>query len=266
MVNSVGASAPFTPALAGVAARQLDPNNARPHRTDHAIGDLVQLSTSSQSEVLQQRNRLDVAQGRLEIAVIAARDVLGVLGQISDLASRNADPNVPPEARALQQGSLEGFLSRLEQIVTRALEAGGDLIAGGTLTIEGQVAGLTIEIDGVDLRLSATPGSDAALQLTLGHNVNDAASAARTARASQGSLAAVSQALTRLDAAAERLARHDTVLGALDSALASQVRPDLDADGARLLALQVRQGLAGTDFNISQQAPKALLSLFRETS
>ncbi|HEX4181632.1 MAG TPA: hypothetical protein VHY34_00020 [Caulobacteraceae bacterium] len=39
--------------------------------------------------------------------------------------------------------------------------------------------------------------------------------------------------------------------------------PDLDGDGARLLALQVSQQLGGQSQSIANQAPQALLSLLR---
>jgi flagellin len=264
MVNSVGATASFAPAVAGFALRQSETDGPRPQRADPAIGDLVQLSSPSQTDVLQQRDRLDAAQGRIGVSLAAAREALGVLGQISELAQRGADPAIPAEARALQQGAFEGFLSRLEQIVARADEASGGLVTGVSVRVEVQTAGLSIEIEGVDLRLQAAPDGDAALQLSLNDHVRDQSGAKKTARAVELSIANVSAALVRLDEGAERLARHDNVLGALDAALSAQVAQDLDADGARLLALQVRQSLAGTNVHISQHAPKALLALFRE--
>ena len=41
------------------------------------------------------------------------------------------------------------------------------------------------------------------------------------------------------------------------------VNSDLDGEGARLLALQVRQQLGGQTLSIANQAPQALLSLLR---
>jgi hypothetical protein len=42
------------------------------------------------------------------------------------------------------------------------------------------------------------------------------------------------------------------------------VNEPADAEGARLLALQVRQSLLGSNAAIANSAPQALLSLFRE--
>jgi hypothetical protein len=52
--------------------------------------------------------------------------------------------------------------------------------------------------------------------------------------------------------------------GFLGAAEAASVRSDLDADSARLMALQVRQGLeSANNLAIANTEPQAVLSLFR---
>lgn len=47
------------------------------------------------------------------------------------------------------------------------------------------------------------------------------------------------------------------------SAPLSGVKDDLDGDGARLVALQVRQALAGQSVSVANQSSQTILSLFR---
>ena len=79
----------------------------------------------------------------------------------------------------------------------------------------------------------------------------------------QSSLDGVQAMMTRYSDAARNLSAHQGFLGAVNQAPAN-VRTDLDADGARLLALQVRQGLETSGVGaIANVEPQAVLSLFR---
>jgi hypothetical protein len=68
------------------------------------------------------------------------------------------------------------------------------------------------------------------------------------------------EAMGRLVDSARSLEAHQGFLGAAEAG----ARGDFDADGARLLALQIRQGLeAAGGMNIANAEPQAVLSLFR---
>ncbi|MEJ0059510.1 MAG: hypothetical protein WDM79_08050 [Terricaulis sp.] len=72
------------------------------------------------------------------------------------------------------------------------------------------------------------------------------------------------QGLERLSEALRALEAHQGFLGAAQGAANANVRTDLDADAARLLALQVRQGLdAAGGAAIANVEPQAVLALFR---
>ena len=67
--------------------------------------------------------------------------------------------------------------------------------------------------------------------------------------------------MTRLLDSVRALEAHQGFLGAAEAA---NVRGDLDADTARLLALQVRQGLEKTGgVAIANAEPQAVLALFK---
>jgi hypothetical protein len=76
------------------------------------------------------------------------------------------------------------------------------------------------------------------------------------------SLDKLQDAMNRLLESARALEAHQGFLGAVEGA--ANVRGDLDADGARLMALQVRQGLeASGAAPIANVEPQAVLMLFR---
>jgi hypothetical protein len=83
-------------------------------------------------------------------------------------------------------------------------------------------------------------------------------------QAVQRSLEALQEAMGKLLDSARGLEAHQGFLGAVEGALAGNVRDDLNTESARLLALQVRQGLEGMGAEpIINAEPQAVLALFR---
>lgn len=74
--------------------------------------------------------------------------------------------------------------------------------------------------------------------------------------------AATSQ-LSQLGSQSAQIQAHLGVVSQLQSSLAGATSPDLNADTARLQALQVQQMLSDQGASVANQAPQALLSLFR---
>jgi flagellin len=73
----------------------------------------------------------------------------------------------------------------------------------------------------------------------------------------------VTAQLSQMSAQSQQIQGHLGVVSQLSSALHGGASPDLDADSARLQALQIQQALAGQSQGVANQAPQALLSLFR---
>jgi flagellin len=74
---------------------------------------------------------------------------------------------------------------------------------------------------------------------------------------------ALSTQLSQMSAQSDQIQTHLSLVGRLQTALAGQGTTDLNADSARLQALQIQQALAGQTQSVANQAPQALLSLFR---
>lgn len=211
--------------------------------------------------------REDVADARdaIHFAIATAREARGFLLEARDLALRAADADTPDAARAAQDVGFRSVLQQLGKLVDGAIAAGAPLVAGDTLSVEADPdSPVTLEVGGLDLRVKASVNGDEAVLLTRTSTIADRSNALEAARAADQSVANVDAGLRRLDGESGRLAQHDRILGALDASLISNVRVDLDADGARLLALQVRQDLSQATAPIASARPNAVLSFFRE--
>jgi hypothetical protein len=124
------------------------------------------------------------------------------------------------------------------------------VLAGQDVGVQAEPGAPETTIAGVDLRL----GGDTLLAPA------DANADEATLQAAQKSMENLQEAMGRLVDSARALEAHQGFLGAAEAG----ARGDFDADGARLLALQVRQGLeAAGGVSIANAEPQAVLSLFR---
>lgn len=253
MVSSVQPSGfiPLTPLP--TQTTQTRPERAGPD----AGGDAVALSRAADLTSVQ--GEIDGARTSTDLALAAGREGAGLISQLRDLARSaiNADDG----ARADLNAKFQTLLQKYGQTIDGAIGAGADLLAGNSLTVALDPDSPPVTIAGYDLRLKQDPATEDVLRLSTSSNLLDQGAAQAAARDADASLARVDTALGRFSGAAQRLSAHDQFLASLDTA---NVNEPADAEGARLLALQVRQSMLGANAAIANSAPQALLSLFRE--
>lgn len=238
-----------------------DAANARPGATDttrtaDASDAAPPKDTVSLSADMLEAFDSTSARTGLDLSIAAGRQVLSVLAEIGDLAGRAASPNAPPEARAVQDQSLRGLLTRITEIVDSAIGAGARTIGGDPI----QLSDAGAQIDGLDLRLGAKGG---AVSLSPSASILTQSDAEETAVAVRESFSRVSVGLARLEDVSAGFGVHANALAALEKSVSGAVRQSLDEDSARLLALQVRQTLAGTQSAVVNAAQGGILSHFR---
>ncbi|MGE3303549.1 MAG: hypothetical protein AB7M12_10585 [Hyphomonadaceae bacterium] len=226
---------------------------AQPPPSAQRTADAVRVDTGGDAGVRGARAALEGAIGKLDLALGAGREAANVVAQIRDLARSGAGADA--------DAALKSLLQRYSDIIDGAVAGGADMLAGGATQVSVDPDAPPVTVQGYDLRLKDNPGAEDVLRLSAGASLADAGAAARDADAS---LARLDTALSRLSGAAQKLSAHDGFLASLESAVGADVDVDLDAEGARLLALQVRQGLAGAGGAIANARPAALLELFRE--
>ena len=265
MVTNVSALPPLvTPATPHARA----PANAdadKPAVTPGVTVDVDPANLDYRDDVLAAREDVADARDAIDFAIATGREARAILNDARDTALRAADPATPGAARAAQDVSFRGALQKLSQLVDAAVASGAPLLTGDALSVHADPdSEAGYDVAGLDLRLRDAAPDDAAVQLTRKSTVADQAGAAQAARAADQSLARLDAGLRRLDTESVRLGQHDRVLGALDASLKGSVTTDFDAEGARLLALQVRQDLSRSTSPIANAKPNAVLSLFRE--
>jgi flagellin-like hook-associated protein FlgL len=174
----------------------------------------------------------------------------GLLAQMRDAAASAADPSVNGDARAALNAGFQSGLSQIQAAVAAAGVDGVNLIDGGASS--GQApAGLAA--------FDLTP-SGSLIGLPAGASLSDPAAAASLAAQLNKALGSVGQAVSALGDQADDL--QSGFVSAMQSG-SSSFDPALDADGARLAALQIQQQLSGGGGSIGNQAPAAILALFR---
>lgn len=243
------------PGTAGANALGVDQRYARPGQTaaqqqrDEAVrqGDRVEVSAASLSAV---RESVRAALSDVHQTLALGHEAQTMLVQAQALA-RSGDADAQAELDAV----LAQFASRVDAVVGQGVR----LAAGATMSVQAEVGAASIEVSGVDLRLKDDPAANDVIQVRQGANVSDP----NLARDAQASLDQLQKAMERLLDSARSLEAHQGFLSAAESA-AMGVRTDLDADGARLLALQAKQGLEKIGAaSIANVEPQAVLHLFR---
>lgn len=243
MVSSI------VPGATSAGALGVDTRYARAQQASHeqrqtpANADRVELSAASLASA-RESVREGVAQ--LQEALALGREAMSMLLKVQDVARGEG-------SQADLDAALGAFTERLEAAVAR----GSRLAVGQNIAVHAEPGAPPVVIDGADLRLKASPTANDVISVPA-----NARADAALAEAAQRSLDRVQEAMSTLLDSMRALEAHQGFLGAVESA--AGVRRDLDTDGARLLALQVRQGLetAGAPA-IANVEPQAVLTLFR---
>lgn len=253
-VQSVPFAATATPTAAPANSNRAVSNEAA-RSTGSAQTDRI--DAAYRGDVTGSQTALDDATAKLDLALAIGRQAAGLLTKLRD-AARSAIGGDTDKASA--NANFTALLQQYSGVVNGAIDSGADLLAGQSLTVAIDPEAAPVTVPGYDLRLKGQPGAEDVLKLSLVTDLSDPTAVARDADAS---LARLDTALGRLSGASQRLGSHASFLSALDSAVGANVT-DLDAEGARLTALQVRQTLTGFNAAIANSSPSNLLTLFRD--
>ncbi len=240
-------------AVAGPAAASGSSDGA----TAVAIGQNGALDLSSVDALALSLNR---ATGIADVAIDAGQTVAGLLSKLQSDAAAAADPSLGSGDRDALNGDFKSVLDQISQTVSGASFDGVNLVDGGGsagLKLSG-AAGLTLSAQNLSLGGPiVTVGATASLGTS---------SAAASALADvTSSLANLQAALDALNTQAGQIATHGAIVNRLSGALQAKAAANASdsTDGARLLALQIQQGLSADPQPIANQSPQLVLSLFR---
>jgi hypothetical protein len=200
------------------------------------------------------------AQDRVELsgpaALAASREsVASGLAQVQQALSVARDAQTMLLKLADPKAGQDGLGAVLQEYAARFSAAAqtNALIKGQSLSVNAEPSSPPLSISGADLSLSGD---------VLGISRDAAAGDSALSNAAQGSLDRLQGVLDKLGEASSALQAHQGFLGAAQNA--NNNVSDLNADSARLLALQVRQGLEAVGNRpIANVEPQAVLALFR---
>jgi flagellin len=212
----------------------------------------------SLSALLSVQDSLNRAAGVSDVGVNAGQSIAQLLSLAREKAV--AAQTAPADQKTALDADYQQLLQTIDQIAGSASFQGVRMLDGSTgdLAFKGDVSGdATFTLAGQDFTVGGPVLGLAGTDL-LGSS-GDLASLLGQVDAAGGALA---ERLSQMTAQSDQIQAHLGVVGQLQSALAGG-QADLDADGARLQALQVQQALSGQGAGVANQAPQALLSLFR---
>lgn len=243
MVSSI------TPGAAGANALGADQRLARgaPSPSQRAGGHERAGDRIDAASLTAARDSVRVGLSHAHQALAIGHEAQSMLLLVRELAAKGA-----AEGQAKLDVLLSGFKIRVEL----AIAGGVRILEGAALPVQAEPGAAPVEVAGVDLRLKSAPAAGDVLQVGAQAKAGEPGLSQRA----QVSLERLQVAMEGLFKAARALEAHQGFLGAAEGA---GVRHDLDADSARLLALQARQGLAAAGKPIANAEPQAVLSLFR---
>lgn len=217
------------------------PSNQSQQQVQH--GDRVDVGGAASWASARESVRSGLAQ--VHQALAAGHEAQSMLVQVQALA-RNGGTQEDLDAL------MKNYAERLDAI----LGPNGGVAAGEDIAVYAEPGAPPVIVQGADLRLKETPGEGDVLAVSAKAQLSDAGLSA----AVQRSLETLQGAMEKLFNSARALEAHQGFLSAAE--LAQAANADLDADSARLLALQVSQGLAGGGA-IANVEPQAVLALFK---
>ena len=243
MVSSINPGAVGAGALNVDARLSRAPLHTQHSNTEAAKGDRVEVGGAAAWAAARESVREGLAE--VHKALAAGHEAQSMLVQAQSLARSGG---AQEDLAAL----MRSYAERLDAILGQT----GGVAAGEDIAVHAEPGAAPVIVHGADMRLKAEPGEGDVLAVSANARLDNPAFAAQVQR----SMDALQGAMEKLFSAARSLEAHQGFLGAAE--VANAANADLDADSARLLALQVSQGLAGGG-SIANVEPQSVLALFK---
>ena len=194
-----------------------------------------------------------------DAAVSAGTAVEGLLAQMRQDAVSASSAGLDNDTRAALNAGFKSSLSQIQKAIAAAGVDGVNLLDG---SVEGAANVSAASLTGVNLSRGGPligVGADASL--------TDPSTASALATQLGAAIDNVGKAVDQISAQGQAIESHLSVVAraglALSPSVAGAVNTSLDADGARLAALQVQQQLSLTSSGVGNQSPNAILALFQ---
>lgn len=213
----------------------------------------------SLSALLSVQDSLNNAAGVSDVGVSAGQSIASLVNLLREKAQ--AAQGADPDRQSSLDADYQQLLGMIDRIARGTSFQGVNMLDGsaGDLQFKTDASGassLTLASQDFTVGGPVIGLSETSLQ----GSAEDVADVLRRVDSAGQALAGT---LSQMSVQSEQIQGHLAVVGQLQSALAGQGASDLDADGARLQALMVQQTLTAQGGSVANQAPQAVLSLFR---
>ncbi len=228
------------------------------------------------------KTSLNRATSIADVSLAAGQSISDLLVELRAKATAAADPSASDASRKAFDDEFQSLLTSLQSFADNATFDGANILDGASLPalqfLANADASETITVnrqdfslDGLGLILparAADPGPPVVTARPAGRpSLLTEENAVEARAAIELALSTVNAGLAELGAQAKQIESHSIFVGklmdALETGIGHLVDADLAKESARLQALQVQQQLGVQALSIANQAPQAILSLFR---
>jgi flagellin len=226
-----------------------------------AVAQSMRMDVQAYNAVTQSLNRtLSV----VDTGIAAGTNVSDMLKEMKEKALAARDTTIDASARAAYNADFAALRDMITKTLSNAAFDGSNLINGATnLAALANADGTTFIT--VSARNMSLGGSIVTLASTATISTSTKAAAAITTI--ETSLNNLNLALSQLGTDAKKVNLHKTfvskLMDELNNGIGNLVDADLAKESAKLQALQTKQQLGVQALSIANQAPQAILSLFR---
>src|ERR1700710_2757761 len=234
-------------------------------KDDGAIYAIAQNQRGSVAGYQSVINSLNNGSSAIDVALSAGQSISDLLIQMKAKALSAADPSIDTASRQALNANFTALRDQITTIVKNAVFNGFNLVDGST----NQVTALA-SADGTRRITTAAQNmtlSGSIVTIKTTSTISTQAKASALISTIQASLTNVNSALAKLSAGAAKFSIQATFTQKLSDTLTSGIGSLVDAnmadESAKLQSLQVRQQLGVQALSIANQAPQAIMSLFK---
>ena len=237
-------------------------SSAKDNAAVFAIAQNLRSNVAGLSAVTQS---LSSASSAADVALAAGQAVSDLLTQMKAKAVAAKDPGATAATRTALNNDFIQLRDQITTIVTNASFNGINAVKNGgnaITAITNDTGSSTIKIAAQDLSLTGTN-----VTITAAATITTSALASGVVDAITTSIDNVNKALSVLGSGSSRIQMQQTFVtkltDALNTGIGNLVDANMAAESAKLQALQVKQQLGLQALSIANQAPGAVMSLFR---
>jgi flagellin len=208
---------------------------------------------------------LDRAISSTDVAVSAGQSISDLLTEMKAKALAASDDSLDQNSREAYNADFVSLRDQIENIIENASFNGVNLIDGSTATLQALANAAGDKFVTVTAQDLSMGGSIISIAST--STISTATNASSMITTIENSLNAINLALAKLGTDSKKVGIHKTFVGKLADELTNGIGNLVDADlakeSARLQSLQTKQQLGIQALSIANQAPQAVLQLFR---